>query len=162
MLIRLLVTHTLNVGIGMILVSDLKEKLCLHHSIIMSPGSNRSHESLIAPETIDVDDISHANSGNSSPDELNIRSLSTEGAFLSRFGFDAPSHGSTVRNNNPHIVPDGENTEWAKKKYSHVGERVAKIEAKSRMADQSNMMDLRTKTKNKMKPKVCPPSHRAG
>jgi hypothetical protein len=136
----------------------------------MSPGSNRSHESLIAlPETIDVDDYSvklddnsHTNSGNSSPDELNIRSLSTEGAFPSKYTFDTPSHGSAVRNNNPPIAPDGENTEWAKKKYSHVGEEVAKIEAKTRMGDQPNKIDLRTtlKTKNKMKPKVCPLSHR--
>ena len=135
----------------------------------MSPGSNRSHESLIAPETIDVDDYSvmlddndHTNSGNSSPDELNIRSLSTEGAFPSKYTFDTPSHGSTFPNNNPLIAPDGENTEWAKKKYSHVGQEVAKIEAKTRMGDQPNKIDLRTKTRNKMKPKVCPLSYRAG
>lgn len=136
----------------------------------MSPGSNRSHKGLIAPETIDVDDYSvmlddnsHMNSGNSSPDELNIRSLSTEGAFSSKYTFDTPSHGSTVRNYNPPIAPDGENTEWAKKRFQ-VREEVAKIEAKTRMGDQPNKIDLREalKTKNKMKPKVCPLSHRAG
>ena len=137
----------------------------------MSPGSNRSHENLFTPETIDVDDYSvmfdnnsHTNSGNSSPDELNIRSLSTEGAFPSKFAFDTPSHGSTVLNNNPPIAPDGENTEWAKKKYSQVGEKVAKIEANILVEDQPNRIDLRTtlKTKDKMKTKVCPLSHRAG
>ena len=136
----------------------------------MSPGSNHSHESLIAPETIDVDDYSvmlddnsHTKSGNSSPDELNIRSLSSEGAFPSKYEFHKHSHGSTVRNDIPPIAPDGENTEWAKKKFQ-VREEVAKIEAKTRMGDQPNKIDLRTtlKTKNKMKTKVCPLSHRAG
>lgn len=135
----------------------------------MSPGSNHSHESLIATETIDVDnsvvldDNSHTNSGNSSPDELNIRSLPTEGAFSSKYTFGTPSHGFTVRNSNPPIAPDGENTEWAKKKYS-VRDKVAKIEAKTQMEDQPNRIDLRTalKTKNKMKPRVCYLSHQAG
>lgn len=126
----------------------------------MSPGSNRNHESLIAPETIDVDDNSvilddnsHTNSGNSSPDELNIRSLSTEGTFPSKYAFHSRS---TVRNDNLPIAPDGENTEWAKKKFQ-VREQVAKFEAKTRMGDQPNKIDLRTtlKTKNKMKTKVC-------
>lgn len=133
----------------------------------MSPGSNHSHESLIATETIDVDnsvvldDNSHTNSGNSSPDELNIRSLPTEGAFSSKYTFGTPSHGFTVRNSNPPIAPDGENTEWAKKQYL-VKERVANIEA-TLMEDQPRKIDLRTrvKTKEKMKTKVCPLSHRA-
>lgn len=136
----------------------------------MSPGFKHSHESLIMPETIDVDDYSvmlddnsHTSIGNSSPDELNIRSPSTEGAFPSKYTFDTPSHGSTVRNYTP-IVPDGENTEWANKKFPHVSEAVAKIEAKTRMEDQPNKVDLRlySKTKNKMKAKVCPLSYRAG
>lgn len=129
----------------------------------MSPASNRSHESLIAPEPIDVDDNSHTNSRNSSPDELNI--LSTEGAFRSKYTFGTPSYDFTVRNNNPPIAPDGENTVWAKKKYYHhqVKEEVAKIEAKTRMEHQPNRIDLRKrlKTKEKMKTKVCPLSHRA-
>jgi len=94
----------------------------------MSSASKRSHESL-APEAIDVDDCSvilddnsHTNFGNSSPDELNIRSPSTEGDYPSKYTFVTPSHGSTVRNNNPPIAPDGENTMWATKKYSQVGE----------------------------------------
>jgi hypothetical protein len=139
----------------------------------MNPGSKRSHESLIAPETIDVDDYpvmlddnSHTSIGNSSPDELNIRSPSTEGVFPSTYTFDTPSHGSTVWNNNPPIAPDGENTEWAKEKYSRIKVRqaVATIEAKTHTEDQPNKIDLRTtiKTKNKMKTKVCPLSHRAG
>jgi hypothetical protein len=138
----------------------------------MSPGSNHGYESLIAPETIDVDDFSvmpdnnnKTNSGNSSPDELNILSPSTEGAFPSKYGFGTPSHGSSVRNNNPPIAPDGENTEWAKKRYSQVQvkEKVAKIEAKTRTEDQPNRIDLRTtiKTKDRMKTKVCLLSHRA-
>jgi hypothetical protein len=136
----------------------------------MSPGSNRSHESLIAPETIDVeeysvmlDDNSHTNSGNSSPDELNILSLSTEGAFPSKYPFGTSSHGSTVRNNNPPIAPDGENTKWATKKYQ-VKEQIAIIEAKTVMPveDQPNRIDLRTRIKDKMKSKVCLLCHRAG
>jgi hypothetical protein len=135
----------------------------------MSPGSNR-HESLIAPETIDVeecsvmlDDNSHTNSGNSSPDELNILSLSTEGTFSSKYAFGTSSHGSTVWNNNPPIAPDGENTKWAKNKYN-VKEKVANFEAKNRTEDQPNRIDLRTRlrTKEKMKTKVCLLSHRAG
>ena len=138
----------------------------------MSPGSNRSQESLIASETIDVDDYStmlddnsHTNMGNSSPDELNIRSPSTEGAFPSRYTFDTPSHATVW--NNPSVVPDGKNTEWANKNFL-VKKQVAKIEAKTSMEDQPrdrpNKIDLRDaiKTKNKMKTKVCPLSHRDG
>jgi hypothetical protein len=120
------------------------------------PGFNRSHESLIA---IDVDDNSHMISGNSSPDELNIRS--TEGAFPSKYTSDTPSHGSTVRNNNPPIAPDGKNTEWANKEFLQVG-RVKGVVAKIEAGDQPNKIDLRTvnlKNKNKMKTKVCPLSH---
>ena len=136
----------------------------------MSPGSNLSHESLFTPEPIDVDNYpimldnnSHTNSGNSSPDELNIRSLSTEGGFPSKYTFDTPSHSSTVRNNNPPIAPDGKNTEWAKKRFPGVKEKVAVIEAKTQV--EPNRIDLRMtvmRTKNKMKTKVCPLSHRAG
>lgn len=135
----------------------------------MSPGSNRSHESLITPEAIDVDDSSvildnnsHTNSGNSSTDELNIRSLSTEGTVPSIYKFGTPSHGSTVRNNNPPIVSDGPHTEWLKKKHSpsQVKEKIAKIEAKTQREDRPNRIDLRKtlKTKDRMKTKVCPPS----
>lgn len=125
-----------------------------------------SNHSFIAPETIDVDDYfvildgnGHTNPdfGNSSPDELNIRSQSIEGAFPSEEAFHTPGLSSIVWNNNPPIAPDGENIEWAKKD-SQVKEKVAKIEAKTRMEDEPNGIDLRTtlKTKDKMKIKVCP------
>ena len=50
----------------------------------MSPGSNHSRKGVITPEIFDVDDYSvilddnsHPISGNSLPDKLNVRSLST-------------------------------------------------------------------------------------
>ena len=49
-------------------------------------------------------------------------------------------------------------SEWANKNFQ-VREEVARIEAKTRMEDQPNKIDLRDwvlKTKNKMKTKVCP------
>ena len=139
----------------------------------MSPASNHSYKSLITPETIDVDDCSvmldnnsKTNSGKSSPDELNTLSPYTEGALPSKYVFDTPRHGSSVRNNIPRIVPDGKSTEWANKTFSQVSqvkEKVAKIEAKTRPEDQPNRIDLRTiKTKDRMKTKVCPLSYRAG
>jgi len=143
----------------------------------MSPGSKSSHDVLLASETIDVDDSSHWEYGdnshtniNSSPDELNIRSPSEE-AHSSKYQFNTPRHGSIVRNNNPPIVPDGKNTEWANKKFSQgssnhisnrnpalsgqVREEVAKIEAKGRMGDPPKI-DLKLKMKHKMKYKVRP------
>ena len=132
--------------------------------IIMSSGG---HEI-----PIDVDEycVMPGDNGHddSSPDELNIRSTSIEGADCpSKYPFNAPIHGSTVRNNYPLLVPDGENTEWAKKNFSqgssnHINSapsgqvrgEIAKIEA--RMGDQRNMIDLKEKLKPKMKTKVCP------
>ena len=142
----------------------------------MNSGSKRTHEIPIA-EPIDVDDYiimpgdnSHTSIGTSSPDELNIRSPSAEGAnYPSKYRFDTPSHGSTARNNNPPIAPDGENTEWAKKTFSQgfaqpsqVKEEIAKIEAKIRVGNQPKAVDLkaqlklRDKKKDRMKRKVCP------
>jgi hypothetical protein len=135
--------------------------------IIMSPGG---HEI-----PIDVDeycvmpaDNDHTSLDNSSPDELNIRSSSIGGAdYPSKYPFNTPSHGSTVRNDYPPLVPDGENTEWAKKNFSQgssnhihsvllgqVRGKVAKIEAC--IGAQRNMIDLREKLKLRMKTKVCP------
>jgi hypothetical protein len=127
-------------------------------------------------------DNNHTSMRISSPDELNIRSPSTEEAnHPSPYQFDAPNHGSTVRNNNPSIVPDGEHTEWAKKTYpqgssnhsmgspapsGHVRVEIAKIEAKTHMGDQPtkviNFREQPMKAKHKMRTKVRPLLLRAG
>lgn len=145
----------------------------------MSLGSKRDHEIPTTTETIDDDDNfvmlndnNHTNIRISSPDELNIRSPFTgEANHPSTYQFDAPNHGSTVRNNNLSIVPDGESTEWAKKTYpqgssnhsmgnpassGQVRGEVAKIEAKI------DLKDKLLKSKSKMKTKVRPPLLRAG
>jgi hypothetical protein len=129
----------------------------------MSPGSSHIHKT---PDIIDVDDYSvilddnrHTNCDNFySPDELNILSLSTEGAFPSKYAFDIPGHCPAVRNINPPIVPDGENSEWEKKKYSQVKEKAAKVEVKAGVENLRSRIDLRTtlKTKEMKKIKVCP------
>lgn len=131
----------------------------------MSPASKRNHEISIA-EPIDVDeyfimpsDHSHANIRNSSPDELNILSAPEGPDYPSKYHFDAPSRGPTVRNNLP-IAPDGEHTEWAKKEFAQSGqvrEEVAKIEAKTaQYIDLKSKMKMKPKTKPGMKSKVCP------
>ncbi|KAF8798789.1 cysteine proteinase [Phlegmacium glaucopus] len=123
--------------------------------------SKRTHEVLLAPETIDVDDSSpwdhddnsHTNI-NSSPDELNIRSPSTEEAHSSKYHFNTPGHGSRDRNNNPPIVPDGKNTEWANNKFSgHVRGEVAKIEAGYHTENVPKIDLARKQMKHKMKSK---------
>lgn len=173
---RFLVAHTLDKAIGVIFVSHYREDLCL--CFIMSLGSKRSHEVLLAPEPIDVDDSwdsvmhgdnNHTNTTISSPDELNIRSPSTEGAHSSKYQFNTPRHDSTDRNNNPPIAPDGANTEWATKKFfqgsSHilngnptssgqVREKIAKIEAQTHI--QKIDLTRKVKLKSKMKSKVRP------
>jgi hypothetical protein len=146
----------------------------------MSPDSKVP----LALETIDVDDdwdssISGDNSRTticiSSPDELNIRSPSTEEAHSSKYSFNPPMHGSAIRSNNPPIAPDGESTEWAKKKFSqgssdHISNRnfppsgqvrdnVAKFEA---MKEDPPKIDLKSKLKYKMRTKVRPLFFRAG
>ena len=149
----------------------------------MSPGSKLSHEVPLALETIDVDDdwdssIPGDNSRTtlciSSSDELNIRSPSTEEAHASKYSFNPPMHGSAVRSNNPAIAPDGESTEWAKKKFSQgssdyiynrkfppsgqVRDKVARFEA----MENPPKIDLKSKIKCRMRTKVRPLFFRAG
>lgn len=131
--------------------------------------SKLSHQIPLAPEPIDVDDGCDDNSHTSivsSADELNIRSASIGEAHSSKYQFNTASHDSIFRNNNPPIVPDGENTEWAKTQFSHDGsdynpapsgqvrEKIAKIEAKTRMEDPPRIdLAVKVKAKHKMKSK---------
>ena len=151
----------------------------------MSPDSKLSHEVPLALETIDVDDDWDSSMGDnsrttlciSSSDELNIRGPSTEEAHSSKYSFNPPMHGSAVRSNNPPIAPDGESTEWAKKKFSQgssdyisnrnfppsgqVRNQVAKFEA----MENPPMIDLKSKIKSiksRMRTKVGPLFFRAG
>lgn len=179
---RLFLAHTLNKGVRIVPVSDCKKDRVVYVTNITSLGSKRNHEIPLAPETIDVDDNSvldsitprdnnHTSIGNSSPDELNMLSPSAEGVHSSKYPFNISSHHPAVRNSNPRIVADGENTEWANKAFSQdssdcipnrntgqVREQVERFEAQSRKID---FNDFIYKSKNRMKP-VRPLSFRAG